>query len=72
MEGVDVASLFQALIRLTVLDSLLKGLGINGLAKQRAQGGVRRTIGVEQALPRCNERGDAGRTRRRRVRSRSS
>src|SRR5262249_22112628 len=55
--GVDVAPVFQALIRLTVLDSLLEGLGINGLAPQRAQGGVGRTIGVEQTLPRRNEGG---------------
>jgi hypothetical protein len=60
VEGVDVAPLFQALIRLTVFDSLLEGLGINGLAQERAQGGVGRTIGVEQALPRRTEGGDTG------------
>jgi hypothetical protein len=58
VEGVDVAPVFQVLIRLTVLDSLLEGLGINGIAQQRGQGGVGRTIGVEQALPRRNEGGD--------------
>ena len=58
MEGIDVAPFFQALICLTVLDSLLEGLGINGIAKQCSQGGVGSTVGVEQALPRCDAGGD--------------
>ena len=58
MEGIDVASVFQALIRLTVLDRLLEGLGVHGCVHQRAQGGVGSTSGVEQALPRRTEGGD--------------
>ena len=58
MEGVDVAPVFQALIPLTVLESLLEGLGLNGIANQRGQGGIGRTIGVEPALPRRHEGGD--------------
>ena len=58
MEGVNVPPLFQALIRLTILDRLLESLGINHLMQQGAQGGVRRTVGMEQALPRRNERSD--------------
>jgi len=58
VQGVDVAPLFEALIRLTVLNSLPEGLGINGLTEQRSEGGVGRTIWVEEALPRGNEGGN--------------
>lgn len=59
VERVDVAPFLQMLIGLTVCDGLLEGLGINGVPEELGQRGFWRALGVEQALPGGNERGDA-------------